>query len=177
MEMEKSGELHPSPSRIRELSHERIDRRIWCANAYGRELMEVGFEPPLTGLKIFDPWSDFNISGQFICESFGLMSPGMPVTGSKIALNFTRVTIEGEPAQTTQLFTTMIATAFFEKDIDKILDAGEVRSIRRAKSTRSSAKCGNRIASIRGLEEGPRADRSRNIRAARARCAIKTVMS
>jgi hypothetical protein len=49
----------------------------------------------------------------------------MPQTAAKLGLNYTRVTIEGEPAQTTQLFTTMIATAFFETDIDKILDAGQ----------------------------------------------------
>jgi hypothetical protein len=32
--------------------------------------------------------------------------------------------VDGEPAQTTQLFTTMISTAFVESDINKILDAG-----------------------------------------------------
>jgi hypothetical protein len=124
-EMQKSGELMLSPQRIGEVWREHINRRIWCANAYARQLMELGFEPPLTGLKTFNPWSDFNISGQFICESFGLIAPGMPQTAAKLGLNYTRVTIEGEPLQTTQLFTTMIATAFFENDLDKILDAGQ----------------------------------------------------
>ncbi len=41
-----------------------------------------------------------------------------------IGTHFTHVTIDGEPAQATQLFTTMIATAFIESDLDKILDAG-----------------------------------------------------
>jgi hypothetical protein len=48
----------------------------------------------------------------------------MPQTAAKIGLNYTRVTIDAEPAQTTQLFTTMIATAFTTDDVDKIIDAG-----------------------------------------------------
>src|SRR5262249_12492770 len=91
---------------------------------YARQLMWINIEPPLTGKFALNPWSDFNISGQFICESFGLISPAMPRTAAKIGLHHTHVTIEGEPAQTTQLFTTMMATAFVEDDLDKILDAG-----------------------------------------------------
>ena len=41
-----------------------------------------------------------------------------------MGLHYTHVTIEGEPAQAAQLFTTMIATAFFTEDMDRILDAG-----------------------------------------------------
>jgi hypothetical protein len=39
-------------------------------------------------------------------------------------LNYTRVAIDGEPAQSTQLFTAMIAMAFVESDVDRLLDAG-----------------------------------------------------
>jgi hypothetical protein len=86
--------------------------------------MDLGIEPPLTGLSVLNPWADFNISGQFLCETFGLIAPAMPQRAAEIGLNYTRVTIDGEPAQTTQLFTTMIATAFVEDDIDALLDAG-----------------------------------------------------
>ena len=48
----------------------------------------------------------------------------MPQTTSKLGLNYTRVAIDREPAQTTQLFNTMIATAFVTDNVDKILDAG-----------------------------------------------------
>jgi len=112
------------PPRIRRLWMERINQRIWCSNFYARQLMDLGIEPPLTGTAAFNPWADFNISGQFICESFGLIAPAMPRRAAEIGLNYTRVTIDGEPAQTTQLFTGMIATAFAENDIDAILDAG-----------------------------------------------------
>lgn len=112
------------PHLIVRLWKERINKRIWCSNQYARQLMDIGFEPPLTGSIALNPWADFNISGQFICETFGLLGPGMPQTASRIGLNYTRVTIDAEPAQTTQLFTTMIATAFTTDDIDRIVDAG-----------------------------------------------------
>ena len=97
---------------------------IWCANRYARYLMDLGIQPPLTGTVALNPWSSFNLSGQFICESFGLVAPAMPQTAAKIGLHYTRVSIDNEPAQTTQLFTSMISTAFVESDINKILDAG-----------------------------------------------------
>jgi hypothetical protein len=86
--------------------------------------MDLDIKPPMTSNVVLNPWADFNISGQFICETFGLMAPGMPQTASRIGLNFTRITIDLEPAQTTQLFCTMISTAFFNDDIQMILDAG-----------------------------------------------------
>jgi len=122
--MQRHNEIMLPPHLIAQLWKERINKRIWCSNQYARQLMDVGFEPPLTGSFVLNPWAHFNISGQFICETFGLLAPGMPRTAARIGLNFTRVTIDAEPAQTTQLFTTMISTAFITNDIDKILDAG-----------------------------------------------------
>jgi ADP-ribosylglycohydrolase len=123
-EIARSGQTLVPSSRITELWKTHINRRIWCANKYARELMDLGFEPPWTGNVGLNPWSEFNISGQFVCESFGLMSPAMPQTAARTGLHYTRVTIDGEPAQATQLFTTMIAMAFVEDDINKLLDAG-----------------------------------------------------
>ena len=48
----------------------------------------------------------------------------MPQTASRIGLNYTRVAIDGEPAQSTQLFCTMIATAFVENDVNRIIANG-----------------------------------------------------
>jgi len=44
--------------------------------------------------------------------------------GIKPGLNYMRVAIDLEPAQRSQLFCTMIATAFVTDDIEEILDAG-----------------------------------------------------
>jgi len=101
-----------------------INRNIWCANQFARYLMDLGIEAPMTGSLVLNPWAEFNISGQFLCEAYGLVAPGMPQTAAKIGLHYTKVAIDQEPAQTTQLFTSMISTAFLEKDINKILDAG-----------------------------------------------------
>ena len=86
--------------------------------------MDLGLVPPTTGQRALNPWAEFNLSGQFVCESFGLMAPAMPQTASRIGLHYTRVAIDGEPAQTTQLFTTIISMAFVESDLDRLLDAG-----------------------------------------------------
>jgi len=123
-EMQRTGQLIIPYDRIGGLWKEHINRKIWCANEYARQLMNLGIIPPLTGKPAFNPWSGFNISGQFVCESFGLVAPGLPQTAAKLGLHYTHVTIDGEPAQATQLFTTMISTAFFEGDVDRILDAG-----------------------------------------------------
>jgi hypothetical protein len=122
--MQDENRLLLPPERICRLWQKRINTRIWCSNQYARQLMDLGIEPPQTGMAVFNPWADFNISGQFICETFGLIAPAMPQTAARIGLNYTRVTIDGEPAQTTQLFATMIATAFVTNDIEAILDAG-----------------------------------------------------
>ncbi len=122
--MQRHNTIMLPPHLIVQLWKERINKRIWCSNQYARQLMDIGFEPPLTGSIVFNPWADFNISGQFICESFGLLAPGMPQTAARIGLNYTRVTIDAEPAQTTQLFTSMIAMAFITNEIDNILEAG-----------------------------------------------------
>lgn len=101
-----------------------INDGIWCANRYARYLMDLGIQPPMTGSVVLNPWAEFNVSGQFISESFGLVAPAMPQTAAKIGLHYTKVAIDNEPAQSTQLFTTMISTAFLESDINKIVDAG-----------------------------------------------------
>lgn len=122
MQREKTAML--APAQITELWKKHINRSIWCSNLYVRRLMDIGIDPPLTGSLVLNPWANFNISGQFVCESFGLVAPAMPQTAARIGLNYTHVSIDGEPAQTTQLFTAMIATAFVTDDIDVILDAG-----------------------------------------------------
>jgi hypothetical protein len=101
-----------------------INRGTWNANRYARYLMDLDIKPPLTGTLALNPWAEFNVAGQFVCEAFGLVAPAMPQTAAKIGLHYTKISIGFEPAQTTQLFTTMISTAFIESDVNKILDAG-----------------------------------------------------
>ncbi len=124
VEMQRENTILLPPATIAALWKERINRRIWCANEYARQLMDLGLEPPMTGQRALNPWAEFNISGQFLCETFALLAPAMPQTAGKLALHYTTVAIDGEPAQTTQLFTTMIAAAFVLRDVEAVLDAG-----------------------------------------------------
>ena len=124
VEMQRQNQVLLPSSEIANLWKTRINKRIWCSNQYARQLMDLGLTPPLTGRFALNPWADFNISGQFLCETFGLLAPAMPKTAAQIGLNYTRVAIDLEPAQTTQLFTSMIATAFVSDDFNEILGAG-----------------------------------------------------
>lgn len=122
--MQKSKTLFLPPETVVELWKRHINTHIWCANHYARRLMDLGITPPLTGNPLLNPWADFNISGQFLCEAFGLISPGMPRKAARLGVHYTRTGISGEPAQATQLFTTMIATAFLTPDVDRVVAAG-----------------------------------------------------
>lgn len=73
--MQNENRLLLPPHRIARLWRTRINQRIWCSNQYARQLLDLGIEPPLTGMSVLNPWADFNISGQFICETFGLIAP------------------------------------------------------------------------------------------------------
>jgi len=122
--MQEQDCLYLSSDKLAEIWKASFNERIWCSNGYVRRLLDIGIKPPLTGKIALNPWAEFNISGQFICETFGLICPAMPQSAAKLGLNYTKVTIDAEPAQATQLYTTMIATAFVEDDIYKILEAG-----------------------------------------------------
>jgi ADP-ribosylglycohydrolase len=125
LEMQRTREMMLSPQRITELWKRHINRNIWCSHQYLRQLMDIGIQPPLTGKISINPWADFNLSGQFVSETWGLISPGMPRTAARLGLHYTHVSIEGEPSQSTQMFATMISIAYLTSDIYKILDAGE----------------------------------------------------
>jgi hypothetical protein len=125
IEMQRTNTVLLPYPRISELWKKHINRRIWCSHLYLRQLLDLGIDPPLTGRIEVNPWADFNLSGQFVSESWGLISPGMPQTAARIGAYYTHVSIDGEAGQSTQMMDAMIATAFFTNDMEKILDAGE----------------------------------------------------
>ena len=124
LKIQSSKETLLSPQVIADVSRRGINRRFWCSHQYLRQLMDLGFLPPQTGSLTFNPWADFNLSGQFVSETWGLISPGMPQTAARIGAQYTHVSVDGEPIQSTQLFASMIATAYVTSDIQKILDVG-----------------------------------------------------
>jgi ADP-ribosylglycohydrolase len=124
LEIQKAKSLMLPYPVIAEVWKKHINRRIWCSHLYLRQLLDLGIDPPLTGKVEINPWAEFNLSGQFVSESWGLISPGMPQSAARIGVHYTHVSIDGEAIQSTQMMDAMIATAFFTSDIEKILDAG-----------------------------------------------------
>lgn len=123
-EMAKTGELFLPPARIAELWKSNLNDRIWCANLYARQLMDLGLEPPLTGRQALNPWAGFNISAQFLSEAFGLVAPALPRTAARLGTHYIHAAVDGEPIQTAQLFAGMIATAYVETDVQRVVEAG-----------------------------------------------------
>jgi ADP-ribosylglycohydrolase len=124
LEIERSRTLLLSHETIAAIWKKHINRRIWCSHLYLRQLIDLGIEPPLTGRAEINPWAAFNLSGQFVSETWGLISPGMPQTAARIGTHYTHVSVDGEAIQSTQMVTAMIATAFLTSDMETILDAG-----------------------------------------------------
>jgi hypothetical protein len=124
LEIQRTNQFLIPPRRISEIWKEHINRRIWCSHRYVRQIMDLGIDPPLTGRIEINPWADFNLSGQFVSESWGLISPGMPQTAARIGIHYTHVSVQGEAIQSTQMIDSMIATAFLTNDMERILDAG-----------------------------------------------------
>jgi hypothetical protein len=124
LEMQKAGSMFIPPARISALWKRHINRRIWCSHLYLRQIMDLGIDPPLTGRVEVNPWADFNLSGQFVSESWGLISPGMPRTAARIGVYYTHVSVDCEAVQSTQMMDAMISTAFVTGNLETILDAG-----------------------------------------------------
>jgi hypothetical protein len=124
LEIQKTGEILLPYPRVSAVWKKHVNRRIWCSHLYLRQLLDLGIDPPLTGRIEINPWADFNLSGQFVSESWGLISPGMPQTAARIGIHYTHVSVDSEAVQSTQMVDAMIATAFLSSDLEKILDAG-----------------------------------------------------
>ena len=122
--MEESDRLFLSPEHIMKLWKEHIVERTFFATGFSKRLMEIGIKPPLSGNRVLNPFAEFNIAGHFLSESFGMIAPGLPETAGRIGLHYTTVCIDGEPAQMTQFFTAIYAMAFFETDINQLIDVG-----------------------------------------------------
>lgn len=99
-----------------------INQAVWIANARARDLMRAGVPPPWTGHPALNPHAHYNLSGQFCAESYGLLAPGLPRAAGEIGLHYTRISIRGEPEESTAWTTALVSLAFFEHDVGRLLD-------------------------------------------------------
>jgi hypothetical protein len=124
LEMQRTQTILLPYPQITDVWKKHINRGMWSSHLYMRQLMDLGIDPPLTGRIAVNPWAAFNLAGQFVSETWGLISPGMPRTAARIGIHYTHVSVDGEATQSTQMMDAMIAAAFFTSDMEKILDAG-----------------------------------------------------
>jgi hypothetical protein len=123
--------LVPYPDLAREWVRS-VNRRIWVSNEQARKLIGQGIVPPWTSHFALNPHAKYNLSGQFCAEAFGLLAPGLPREAARIARHYVHITVRGEPVQACAHTTAMVALAFFERDIERIvtrsLDAVDPKS-------------------------------------------------
>jgi hypothetical protein len=120
--MEKYGP-EPTYSQIKDAWLHHIRQRVWLANRAALGAMHFDFSPPVTGLKDFNPhW--FQIDPQLVNEIWATISPGMVKYAVSKSAWAARVTNDGWGIEPTMHYGAMYAAAFFESDINKLIDIG-----------------------------------------------------
>jgi hypothetical protein len=96
---------------------------LWHANNAGRTLLRSGVAPPDSGHPKFNKHAD-DIDYQIESDFSGLIAPGLPNVAIKSGEKFGRLMNYGDGLYGGQLIGGMYAEAFFENDIEKIVEAG-----------------------------------------------------
>ena len=120
--LEKYG-LDLNYEQIAALRKEHVKRFIWSSNARVRELINQGYLPPETGSKELNEYW-YRISSQLTNEIWGAVYPGMTDQAAKRAEWGASITNDDWGTHGTVVFITMYSAAFFEKDINKLLQIG-----------------------------------------------------
>jgi hypothetical protein len=97
--------------------------RLWHANLAARRALKRGVPATLSGTPRYNAHAndiDFQIEADFI----GLMAPGMPVASNAIAYRAGRVMNYGDGIYGGMFMSCMYASAFFERDARRIVEAG-----------------------------------------------------
>jgi hypothetical protein len=96
---------------------------LWHANRAGRDNLRAGIAPPDSGHPQFNKHAD-DIDYQIEADYSGLISPGMPNVGIDLGEIFGRLMNYGDGLYGGQFIAGMYAEAFFEKNIEKVVEAG-----------------------------------------------------
>ncbi len=93
------------------------------ANEHGRNNLRLGIAPPHSGHPTYNEHAD-DIDYQIEADFSGLISPGMPQLVIELGEKFGRLMNYGDGVYGGQFVGAMYAKAFFETDINKIVEAG-----------------------------------------------------
>ncbi len=122
LNMEKYG-VEPTYQQMREAWMFHIRDRVWLANRAALGLMHYGYTPPFTGAKASNPhW--FQIDPQLINEIWAYTAPGMIDYAAQKSEWAARVTSDDWGTEPTIHYGAMYAAAFFEKDINELIEIG-----------------------------------------------------
>lgn len=122
LNMEKYG-VEPTYEQMREAWMFHIRDRVWLANRAALGLMHYGYTPPFTGDKEINPhW--FQIDPQLINEIWAYTAPGMIDYAAQKSDWAARVTSDDWGTEPTIHYGAMYSAAFFEKDINKLIQIG-----------------------------------------------------
>jgi hypothetical protein len=97
--------------------------KLWHANKYGRDNLRAGIAPPYSGHPKYNDHAD-DIDYQIEADYSGLIAPGMPQVVIDLGNKFGRLMNYGDGLYGGQFVGAMYAEAFFETDINKIIEAG-----------------------------------------------------
>jgi len=120
--MEQAG-LEPTYGQIRSAWMAHVDDWVWIANRQALALMHMGYAPPYTGARELNPeW--FQIDPQLINEIWAITAPGMVDYAAAKSDWAARVSADGVGTEPTIAYGAMFAAAFYEPDVEKLIDIG-----------------------------------------------------
>ena len=96
---------------------------LWHANRNGRDNLRKGIAPPDSGHPEFNKHAD-DIDYQIEADYAGLIAPGLPNVAIELGEKFGRLMNYGDGLYGGQFVGGMYAEAFFEDDMEKIVEAG-----------------------------------------------------
>ncbi len=96
---------------------------LWCANNAGRTNLRKGIAPPDSSHPQFNKCPN-DIDYQIEADFAGLISPGLPNSVIALGDKFGRLMNYGDGVYGGQFMGGMVAEAFFERDLFRVIDAG-----------------------------------------------------
>lgn len=122
LQMEQHG-FEPTYGQLSAAWKYHVRDKVWVANRSALTLMHAGYSPPVTGSKAFNPnW--FQIDPQLVNEIWAVTAPGMLDYSTAKSAWAARITNDGFGIEPTIHYAAMYSAAFFETDINKLVETG-----------------------------------------------------
>lgn len=120
--MEKFGP-EPTGAELAGLWTHHMRDRVWLANRAALAAMHHGWTPPVTGRRDRNPhW--FQIDPQLVNEIWAVTAPGMVRYAAEKSAWAASITNDSWGIEPTVVYGAMYAAAFFESDIDRLIQIG-----------------------------------------------------